>query len=625
MVEYSATASGGGEVVDLYESDSDKSRSEMIAQQRRRHGQSKAIAYPEIVAFQKRHKSDSSVQTQQHQQGDRKAAPAIKNSVEVPGDDDMVHILGVVAAPPSSSPEVQVLDVFPDADLSYIKSLLLRTNNDVAATIVLLADNKSYPKAQQPTKPRKTLIKAAKQRQESETKWKYDYMSMSAFKPLPDYQKQAHMQLQYDFRFLSVQGITKLMKKHGSRYALCHDCILKIIISGRQVSLTPHKHGDDAEILKYESYLEAVSSGRLSTSKVQELNRSLKLHNLTLQKPRSCLRPEITEPVLLEEIEYVEHKIQLWVKDVNILRDRLRNKRAGGIASCVECSCCFTDFPIEEMVQCREAHLFCAECLQRYVETQVFSQGNIGIDKVTKLPALELKCFYSGNEGDCVAGFDRYSLEKALPKSTLEKYEELQVQVSIEKAGLNDLCTCPKCGFQAVLPTEQRVFACPVDDCQFESCRECGEASHIPLRCEEVEKESETKGRLTVEEAITAAKIRKCPKCKKGFVKSDGCNKIRCACGEYVCYICRSSIKGYDHFCQTPHCQHQSCKKCPLWTNAEQDDERAMREAGLKAAAQVESETAQQRAAGSASSTAAGVRIDVDSILKQPTIPAVNK
>jgi hypothetical protein len=51
----------------------------------------------------------------------------------------------------------------------------------------------------------------------------------------------------------------------------------------------------------------------------------------------------------------------------------------------------------------------------------------------------------------------------------------------------------------------------------------CGEASHVPFRCEEVEKDKkETSGRLTVEEAISAAKIRHCPKCRKPFIKSDG-------------------------------------------------------------------------------------------------------
>jgi len=128
------------------------------------------------------------------------------------------------------------------------------------------------------------------------------------------------------------------------------------------------------------------------------------------------------------------------------------------------------------------------------------------------------------------------------------------------------------------------------------------------FRCEEVEKQVVTKGRLTVEEAISAAKIRNCPKCKKAFIKSDGCNKMRCGCGVYVCYVCRSVITGYEHFCQTPHCQHGNCKKCPLWTKAEEDDLRAMREAGIQAAEQVQAEIKDP-----------SLKIDVDTILKDPS------
>jgi TRIAD3 protein (E3 ubiquitin-protein ligase RNF216) len=122
----------------------------------------------------------------------------------------------------------------------------------------------------------------------------------------------------------------------------------------------------------------------------------------------------------------------------------------------------------------------------------------------------------------------------------------------------------------------------------------------------------EAKGRLTVEEAITQAKIRRCPnpRCKQPFVKSDGCNKVACACGTLVCYVCRKAIKSYSHFCQTPHCTHAECNNCPLWTKAEEDDARAMREAGLQAASQV-------------ASTVAGVNINVDEILTAGTTATV--
>lgn len=258
------------------------------------------------------------------------------------------------------------------------------------------------------------------------------------------------------------------------------------------------------------------------------------------------------------------------------------------------------------MVACRdEGHLFCVDCLKSYAENQLFGQGNLGIDKATKQPALELKCFYGGGGGGgdgCSSGFQRELLEKSLPARTLKKYDDVQCQISVGKAGLDDLCSCPKCDFQAALPPNEKVFRCPVASCGFESCRDCGEAAHVPLRCEEVEKEVETKGRLTVEEAITEAKIRRCPnpKCRQVFIKSDGCNKVRCGCGKSVCYLCRKEIKSYAHFCQTPHCQHQSCNKCPLYTKDEKDDLRAMKEAGLKAAEEQK------------------VEVDVDSIMKEP-------
>lgn len=51
-----------------------------------------------------------------------------------------------------------------------------------------------------------------------------------------------------------------------------------------------------------------------------------------------------------------------------------------------------------------------------------------------------------------------------------------------------------------------------------------------------------------------------------------------------------------------PHCNHKKCGKCVLYTNADEDDERAMREAGFEAAATV----------------AESVKIDVNGILKKP-------
>lgn len=150
-----------------------------------------------------------------------------------------------------------------------------------------------------------------------------------------------------------------------------------------------------------------------------------------------------------------------------------------------------------------------------------------------------------------------------------------------------------------------------MEHCGFQSCRHCGEESHIPLRCDEVEKKKDTDGRTRVEEAAAAAMIRRCPKCNQAVMKSDGCNKMTCSCGVKFCYLCQKQVKDYSHFCQIPHCTHKDkkkCKnKCPLWTGGTSaDDEKASREAALAEATKL------------ALKPAEGVQIDVDSILRAP-------
>jgi hypothetical protein len=145
------------------------------------------------------------------------------------------------------------------------------------------------------------------------------------------------------------------------------------------------------------------------------------------------------------------------------------------------------------------------------------------------------------------------------------------------------------------LADSEQIFHCPVEDCNFKSCRHCGEESHIPLRCDEVESRHQAKGRVRVEEAAAAAVIRNCPRCKKAVIKSDGCNRITCACHCKFCYCCRKEISGYDHFCNTPFCQHlnrSDCGgKCPLYSkDLDAEDAKAAREAAEAEAAKVQAE-----------------------------------
>ncbi|KAK0636843.1 hypothetical protein B0T17DRAFT_547486 [Bombardia bombarda] len=112
----------------------------------------------------------------------------------------------------------------------------------------------------------------------------------------------------------------------------------------------------------------------------------------------------------------------------------------------------------------------------------------------------------------------------------------------------------------------------------------CNESSLVALRTQ-------------VEQAMSMAIKRVCPRCNTSFVKNAGCNKLTCPCGYKMCYVCRKDIGGsgdgpdvgYRHFCDhfrpegDPR-QCTQCKRCNLWEseNTEQVLEQAKEEAERK-------------------------------------------
>jgi len=41
----------------------------------------------------------------------------------------------------------------------------------------------------------------------------------------------------------------------------------------------------------------------------------------------------------------------------------------------IECGCCTSEKPFEQMAQCTEGHLFCLGCLKTYAQTRLFEEG----------------------------------------------------------------------------------------------------------------------------------------------------------------------------------------------------------------------------------------------------------
>ena len=156
------------------------------------------------------------------------------------------------------------------------------------------------------------------------------------------------------------------------------------------------------------------------------------------------------------------------------------------------------------------------------------------------------------------------------------------------------------------------LFHCP--KCNYRSCRKCGDDYHPDIRCDQVESKKESSGRTKVEEAMTNALVRTCPRpmCRRKFLKESGCNKMTCSCGALVCYVCNQEIPAsvaYKHFCQTPHCNHSKCNKCPLYVDTTAADKTKVANAARKAARSVRK----------------SVKVDVNAMLKDPPPPAPSR
>ena len=217
-------------------------------------------------------------------------------------------------------------------------------------------------------------------------------------------------------------------------------------------------------------------------------------------------------------------------------------KKAFEDGDIIECQCCFTDVPTARTTHCDgdTPHFFCFDCASSNAKAQM------------DLSRYKLRCMDSSG---CSAGFARFEKGRFLDDSILARLDRLQQQDELREANLPDLEHCPFCDYAAICPPVEvdREFRCLAPDCELISCRSCKQNSHIPKSCEEHRKEQGIEERHIVEEEMTKALIRRCPRknCGIPIIKADGCNKIQCTqCKCYICDVCGKDItkEGYNHF-----------------------------------------------------------------------------
>ena len=177
-----------------------------------------------------------------------------------------------------------------------------------------------------------------------------------------------------------------------------------------------------------------------------------------------------------------------------------RAKAEGTIA---DCGCCYEELPLNKMVHCNGTtlHWFCLECARRTAETAV------GLSK------YHLGCI---SMDGCDATFSRDQKMVFLDDKLATALELIEQEAVLRMAGIENLATCPFCPYAAEYPPVEvnKEFQCENPDCRLVTCRLCREETHIPKSCSEAAKERGHSVRRTIEEAMSAALIRKCNKCQ---------------------------------------------------------------------------------------------------------------
>ena len=455
--------------------------------------------------------------------------------------------------------------LFPSVEDNYLQSLLDKWSHIPPHEAVNNACNELLEKNDY---PRKSSTVTPIKKPAGEAKKEKDYMKdFSSFVSVK-YREQCFQLLTNEFRGIPVKYIRIALSKFRNHYApsrryLQEQLRISMVTRATATSTTT-----------------SASQNTSALPSVVDVTNSS--NDLGFEKPPSirllkCGRSPVHKPILLahldeelqKELEFVKkYELSKTEERDRILALTLNDEQYEEEGQKIECGCCYGDAAFEDMVQCLEGHLFCASCLMNYAKEAAFGQGKAA-----------LVCMSDGCDGT----FPMSQLRKALPTNILEKYEDRVQEESLSLAQMDDLVRCPSCDYAAILPLEDKVFKCQSPSCAKETCRYCKEdwSEHFGLKCNEVEKSAQKDVRLSYEEKMTMAKIRKCPKCGCEFTKSDGCNKMTCRCGATMCYVCRKPNIGYNHFCQHPKDPGKSCtkcKSCSLWTDPSEDDNRAVKE-----------------------------------------------
>jgi hypothetical protein len=231
-----------------------------------------------------------------------------------------------------------------------------------------------------------------------------------------DYKNEALNLLKITFPRLSVAAIRGTLEENGFLFTPAFEILSRVkIIDGAD------EDGERALILVDAPFLKHV-------------------RRIVLKGPRRMPRPRIVDPTLVEEVNAIPemNKKENRAPATKVEKENRapatkveEEKVKQEVAACeieVKCECCYDDYPSKTMIQCDQGkHFFCPDCINLYVQEQVFGQHTSVIQCISPV------------SGGCNAGFSTVQLARTLPDGVRKAYDMHQTRTEIGKANIEGL------------------------------------------------------------------------------------------------------------------------------------------------------------------------------------------
>jgi len=191
------------------------------------------------------------------------------------------------------------------------------------------------------------------------------------------------------------------------------------------------------------------------------------------------------------------------------------------------CPACFGRVVFPSTLPC--GHSWCRVCLQRYLK--------LAAENNTTFPLL---CH--GIDEPCREPIPLHIAQVILPASDIEAIFASSLSSHIQTHPEEFFyCPTPDC-HQVYRPTPEGIYMqCP--ECLSQICTHCHSEAHEGLTCSEVHD-----GDDLFKEWAGQNDVKRCPSCRMGIEKIEGCNHMTCAmCKTHICWVCMQTFKdGYS-------------------------------------------------------------------------------